>query len=201
MKTLLTVSAYGRPANKCEDLRRHILGLREKNDPPAAASVDVAGVQSRRGQPAFSSLFPFPEFRLVLGALGNNVAGDDRYARARLASAPRAARRFAVLHCSPRSSAAGGSASRERSSSHGAAGRRVRASLRSRSSRRLSAVTSTASSPSIATGLSSGPTEGLNGKIRTLTRRAYGFHSARSLIGLIFLCCAGLTLQPVFKSS
>jgi transposase len=52
----------------------------------------------------------------------------------------------------------------------------------------------------IATGLSNGPTEGLNGKIRTLTRRAYGFHSARSLIGLIFLCCTGLTLQPVFKS-
>jgi transposase len=52
----------------------------------------------------------------------------------------------------------------------------------------------------IATGLSNGPTEGLNGKIRTLTRRAYGFHSARSLIGLIFLCCTGLTLHPVFKS-
>jgi len=29
---------------------------------------------------------------------------------------------------------------------------------------------------------------------------AYGFHSARSLIGLIFLCCTGLTLHPVFKS-
>jgi transposase len=52
----------------------------------------------------------------------------------------------------------------------------------------------------IATGLSNGPTEGLNGKIRTLTRRAYGFHSARSLIGLIFLCCTGLTLHPIFKS-
>jgi transposase len=52
----------------------------------------------------------------------------------------------------------------------------------------------------IATGLSNGPTKGLNGKIRTLTRRAYGFHSASSLIGLIFLCCTGLTLQPVFKS-
>ena len=50
------------------------------------------------------------------------------------------------------------------------------------------------------TGASNGPTEGLNGKIRTLTRRAYGFHSARSLIGLIFLCCSGLTLHPVFKS-
>jgi transposase len=52
----------------------------------------------------------------------------------------------------------------------------------------------------IATGLSNGPTEGLNGKIRTLTRRAFGFHSARSLIGLIFLCCTGLTLHPVVKT-
>jgi transposase len=52
----------------------------------------------------------------------------------------------------------------------------------------------------IATGLTNGPTEGLNGKIRTLTRRAYGFHSARSLIGLIFLCCTGLTLHPVVKT-
>jgi transposase len=52
----------------------------------------------------------------------------------------------------------------------------------------------------IAIGLSNGPTEGLNGKIRTLTRRAYRFHSARSLIGLIFLCCTSITLHPVFKS-
>jgi transposase len=52
----------------------------------------------------------------------------------------------------------------------------------------------------IATGLSNGKVEGLNGKIRTLTRRAYGFHSARSLISLIFLCCTGLVLHPVFKT-
>jgi transposase len=52
----------------------------------------------------------------------------------------------------------------------------------------------------VATGLSNGPIEGLNGKVRTITRRAYGFHSAGSLISLIFLCCAGLTLRPVFKT-
>jgi transposase len=52
----------------------------------------------------------------------------------------------------------------------------------------------------VATGLTNGPIEGLNGKIRVLTRRAYGFHSAASLISLIFLCCTGLTLHPVFKS-
>jgi transposase len=52
----------------------------------------------------------------------------------------------------------------------------------------------------VATGLSNGRSEGLNGKIRTLTRRAYGFHSAESLIALIFLCCSGVTLEPVHKS-
>jgi transposase len=52
----------------------------------------------------------------------------------------------------------------------------------------------------IATGLSNGRTEALNGKIRTITRRAYGFHSAANLIALIFLCCTGITLSPVFKT-
>jgi transposase len=52
----------------------------------------------------------------------------------------------------------------------------------------------------IATGLSNGIVEGLNGKIRTITRRAYGFHSAQSLISFIFLCCSGLILHPVFKT-
>lgn len=52
----------------------------------------------------------------------------------------------------------------------------------------------------VATGLTNGPIEGLNGKIRTITRRAYGFHSAASLISFIFLCCTGLTLHPVFKT-
>lgn len=51
----------------------------------------------------------------------------------------------------------------------------------------------------IATGLSNGRIKGLNGKIRTITRRAYGFHSAASLISFIFLCCSGLVLHPVFK--
>jgi transposase len=46
-------------------------------------------------------------------------------------------------------------------------------------------------------GLSNGWTEALNGKIRTLTRRAYGFHSASALISLIWLCCGGISLRPV----
>ena len=48
----------------------------------------------------------------------------------------------------------------------------------------------------IRTGLSNGPVEGLNGKARVLTRRAFGFHSAESLVALLFLCCAGLQLDP-----
>lgn len=46
--------------------------------------------------------------------------------------------------------------------------------------------------------LSNGRTEGLNGKLRTLTRRAYGFHSAHGLIAMLKLCCSGITLEPVF---
>ena len=42
----------------------------------------------------------------------------------------------------------------------------------------------------VATGLSNGRTEGLNGKARTITRRSYGLHSAHSLIGTLFLCCS-----------
>jgi transposase len=49
----------------------------------------------------------------------------------------------------------------------------------------------------VATGLSNGRVEGLNGKARTLTRRAYGFHNAHSLIAMLFLCCSGITLHPV----
>jgi len=47
--------------------------------------------------------------------------------------------------------------------------------------------------------LNNGRTEGTNGKIRTITRRSFGFHSANNLIALIFLCCSGIALQPVLK--
>jgi transposase len=49
----------------------------------------------------------------------------------------------------------------------------------------------------VRTGLSNGRTEGLNGKARTLTRRAYGFHSASALIALLKLCCSRIHLQPI----
>lgn len=51
----------------------------------------------------------------------------------------------------------------------------------------------------VGTKLSNGRTEGMNGKIRTITRRSFGFHSATSLIGLIFLCCSGINLLPIQK--
>jgi transposase len=46
------------------------------------------------------------------------------------------------------------------------------------------------------TGLSNGLLEGLNNKIRLITRRAFGFHSAQALTSMIHLCCGGLTLSP-----
>ena len=49
----------------------------------------------------------------------------------------------------------------------------------------------------VRSGLSNGRTEGLNGKARTITRRAYGFHSAHGLIALLKLCCGGIHLRPV----
>lgn len=41
--------------------------------------------------------------------------------------------------------------------------------------------------------------EGLNNKVRLLTRRAYGFHSAGAVISMIMLCCTGIALEPVVK--
>ena len=43
-------------------------------------------------------------------------------------------------------------------------------------------------------GLSNGHLEALNSKVRLLSHRAYGFHSADALIAMIYLCCAGITI-------
>lgn len=48
----------------------------------------------------------------------------------------------------------------------------------------------------VRTGISNGRSEGMNGKTRVITRRAFGFHSATSLIALLYLCCSGLVLTP-----
>ena len=42
--------------------------------------------------------------------------------------------------------------------------------------------------------ISNGLAEGMNNKIRLLSHRAYGFHSAPPLIATIYLCCGGITL-------
>jgi transposase len=44
-------------------------------------------------------------------------------------------------------------------------------------------------------GLTNGRLEGLNSKIRLISHRAFGFHSADPLIALVYLCCAGITIE------
>ena len=43
-------------------------------------------------------------------------------------------------------------------------------------------------------GLSNGRLEALNSKVRLLSHRAYGFHSADALIAMVYLCCAGIQI-------
>jgi len=45
-------------------------------------------------------------------------------------------------------------------------------------------------------GLSNARLEALHSKVRLLSHRSFGFHSAAPLIALIYLCCAGITLNP-----
>lgn len=42
--------------------------------------------------------------------------------------------------------------------------------------------------------LSNGRLEGLNNKIRLISHRAFGFHSAEALLALVYLCCSGITV-------
>ena len=44
-------------------------------------------------------------------------------------------------------------------------------------------------------GLSNGRLEGLNSKIRLLSHRSFGFHSADALIALDYLCCTRLDIK------
>lgn len=45
--------------------------------------------------------------------------------------------------------------------------------------------------------ITNGLAEGINNKIRLLSHRAYGFHSAAPLIATIFLCCGGIQLPEL----
>ncbi len=44
-------------------------------------------------------------------------------------------------------------------------------------------------------GLSNGRLEGLNSRIRLISHRSFGFHSADPLIALVYLCCSGLVID------
>ena len=52
----------------------------------------------------------------------------------------------------------------------------------------------------VRTRFNNGRVEGINGKIRAITRRAYGFHSAKALTSMIFLCCGGVHVTPAFSA-
>jgi transposase len=44
-------------------------------------------------------------------------------------------------------------------------------------------------------GLTNGRLEGLNSRIRLISHRSFGFHSAAPLIALVYLCCAGIVID------
>ncbi len=44
-------------------------------------------------------------------------------------------------------------------------------------------------------GLSNGRLEGLNSRIRLISHRSFGFHSAAPLIALVYLCCTRITID------
>jgi len=45
-------------------------------------------------------------------------------------------------------------------------------------------------------GVTNARSEALNNKVRLITRRAYGFHSAQAALALVHLSCGPITLQP-----
>ena len=47
----------------------------------------------------------------------------------------------------------------------------------------------------ISLGLTNGRLEGLNSRIRLISHRSFGFHSAAPLIALVYLCCTGIVIE------
>jgi len=47
--------------------------------------------------------------------------------------------------------------------------------------------------------LSNGRLEGLNSKVRLISHRSFGFHSAAPLIALVYLCCGGIEIDLPFS--
>ncbi len=50
-------------------------------------------------------------------------------------------------------------------------------------------------------GLSNARLEGLNSKVRLISHRSFGLHSADPLIALIYLCAGGITIDPPFTTN
>ncbi len=50
-------------------------------------------------------------------------------------------------------------------------------------------------------GLSNARLEGLNSKVRLISHRSFGFHSADPLIALIHLCAGGVVIHPPFTTN
>ena len=48
-------------------------------------------------------------------------------------------------------------------------------------------------------GINQGRTEALNNKVRLITRRAYGFHSAKAALALVLLTCGPVTLHLPYE--
>jgi transposase len=53
----------------------------------------------------------------------------------------------------------------------------------------------------VRTRLTNGLVEGLNLRVRLIARRAFGFHSAKALISMLFLSCSGIELDPPLPAS
>jgi transposase len=43
--------------------------------------------------------------------------------------------------------------------------------------------------------ISNGRLEALNSRVRLISHRAHGLHSADALIAMIYLCCAGIHIE------
>jgi hypothetical protein len=50
-------------------------------------------------------------------------------------------------------------------------------------------------------GLSNARLEGLNSKVRLISRRSFGFHGPDPLIALIYLCASGIVIDPPFTTN
>jgi hypothetical protein len=51
----------------------------------------------------------------------------------------------------------------------------------------------------IALDSSNGRLEALAIKVRVISHRAHGFHSADAVIGMVYLCCAGITIALLHR--